>query len=89
MKMQCAVHLIVSSEIISKEGDLTYRLPNSFSADQKLFQWPSQVIDCSLAAAQVVPETPQADSDILRGPCSIPELEQKWTPSTWPRKSHF
>ncbi|KAJ5565339.1 BCL5p [Penicillium frequentans] len=79
----------VRIEIISKEGDLAYRLPNSFSADQKLFQWSNQVIGSSLAAAQVLPETPQADSDIFHGPCSTPELEQKLTPSTWPRKSHF
>ncbi|KAJ6018167.1 BCL5p [Penicillium sp. IBT 35674x] len=76
-------------EIISKEGDLAYRVPDSFSADQKLFQWSKQVIDSSLAAAKVLPETPQADSDIFHGPCSIPELEQKWTPSTWPRTSRF
>ncbi|KAJ5810600.1 BCL5p [Penicillium pulvis] len=88
--MQCAVHLIASSEIICfPRCYLAYRLPITFSADQELFQWSNQVIEYSLAATQVLPETPQADSDIFHGPCSIPELGQKWTPSTWPRKSHF
>ncbi|KAJ5532036.1 BCL5p [Penicillium frequentans] len=77
-------------EIISKELRKPGVSASKFlSADQKLFQWSNQVIGSSLAAAQVLPETSQADSDIFHGPCSIPELEQKLTPSTWPRKSHF
>lgn len=76
-------------EIVSKEGDLAYRVPDSLSADHKLFQWSNQIIDSSLAAAQVLPEASQADSNIFHGPCSIPELEDKWTPSTWPKTSRF
>ncbi|KAJ6084528.1 BCL5p [Penicillium sp. IBT 16267x] len=76
-------------EIISKEGDLAYRMPNSFSADYKLFQWSNQIVGSSLAVAKVLPETPRADSDIIYGPCTIPELEKKWIPSTWPTESKF
>ncbi|KAJ5631782.1 BCL5p [Penicillium longicatenatum] len=75
-------------EIVSKDGDLAYRVPSSFPADYKLFQWSRQIVDSSFAAAEVLPGTSLADSDIFHGPCSIPELENKWTPLTWPRERH-
>jgi hypothetical protein len=73
----------------STNGNLAYRLPNSFAADYKLFQWSNQIVDSSLAAAKVLPESPQAEPGPLYGPCSVPELEQKWTPSTWPKERKF
>ncbi|KAJ6140212.1 BCL5p [Penicillium samsonianum] len=76
-------------ETNSRNGDLAYRVPDSFSAAYNLFQWSNQIDDSSLAAAQVLPETPQADSGPFYGPCSIPELEKKWTPSTWPKERRF
>ncbi|KAJ5561842.1 BCL5p [Penicillium sp. DV-2018c] len=76
-------------ETISTKGDLAYRLPNSFTADYKLFEWSNQTVDSSLAAAKVLPESPRVDSGPFYGPCSIPEVEQKWAPSTWPKERKF
>ncbi|KAJ5135663.1 BCL5p [Penicillium bovifimosum] len=76
-------------EANSTNGDLAYRLPDSFTADYKLFQWSNQIVDSSLAAANLLPESPQADSGPFYGPWSVPELEDKWTPSTWPKERKF
>jgi hypothetical protein len=76
-------------ETISRKGDLAYRILDSFPADYKLFEWSNQTIDSSLAAAQVIPQAPQVDSGFAYGPYTIPELEKKWTPSTWPTERKF
>jgi hypothetical protein len=76
-------------ETLPKNGALAYRLPKTFPANYKLFQWSTDTIDSSLADARLLPELPQVDCDILHGPCSIPELEGVWTPPTWPKERRF
>ncbi|KAJ5684490.1 BCL5p [Penicillium maclennaniae] len=76
-------------EAVSKSGKLAYRLPTSFPAEYQLFLWSSDIVDSTLADAQLLPKETHADCDILHGPRSIPELEGEWTPSTWPRERRF
>ncbi|KAJ5212374.1 BCL5p [Penicillium cinerascens] len=74
---------------VSKNKDLAYRLPKTFPLDYRLFQWSTRTVESSLAKAQLLPDVSQGDCDILHGPCSIPELEGVWTPSTWPTEWKF
>ncbi|KAJ5307586.1 BCL5p [Penicillium atrosanguineum] len=76
-------------EAISKDGNLAYRLPTSFTTDYQLFHWSSDTVDSTFADAQLLPKVMQTDCEILHGPCTIPELEGKWTPSTWPKERKF
>ncbi|KAJ5132098.1 BCL5p [Penicillium atrosanguineum] len=76
-------------EAISKDGNLAYRLPTSFTTDYQLFHWSSDTVDLTFADAQLLPKVMQTDCEILHGPCTIPELEGKWTPSTWPKERKF
>jgi hypothetical protein len=66
-----------------------YRLPKTFPPDYRLFQWSTHTVESSLADAQLLPDVSQVDCHILHGPCSIPELEGVWTPSTWPKEREF
>lgn len=74
---------------VSKDGGLAYRLPKSFAADYRLFQWSNDSVESSFADAQLLPDMAQAECDISYGPCSIPELERAWTPSTWPPERKY
>lgn len=76
-------------EDVSNKGNLAYHLPTPFPPDYQLFHWSSDTIDSALADAQLLPKETLADCDILHGPCSIPELEGVWTPSTWPKERKF
>lgn len=74
---------------LSKNKDLVYRLPKTFPPGYPLFQWSTHSVESSLADAQLLPDVSQVHCDILHGPCSIPELEGVWAPSTWPKERKF
>ncbi|KAI9896503.1 hypothetical protein N3K66_008675 [Trichothecium roseum] len=82
-------------------GGLEYHLPEKgFPEGYKLFEWSSETVGKTFAEAGVLPPTPaerkeeeETDAEkrkkkkkIVEFYPSVPEMEARWTPSSWPRE---
>ncbi|KAF9874269.1 MFS monocarboxylate [Colletotrichum karsti] len=68
-----------------KGSGLAYHVPAGFPSDKPLFGWSSRSVPTTFAASQLLPSSKTESIEKVTWGKSVVELEEEWTPASWPR----